>query len=102
MSCDLAVAADDITFARSVQPRFGGAGGATQFLHDRWRPAGTGILLLNERFPQPGVRWGLVNQVVPRKADATVNRLCEKLYHKLPERPATKQQSTSGVTWRGT
>ena len=97
MSCDLAVAADDI-YIRQVGTSHGSVAlaGATQFLPlivgDR---RAREILLLNEEIPAAkALEWGLVNQVVPRaELDEAVNRLCEKLYHKLPEKTRyTKQQ----------
>lgn len=97
MSCDLAVAADDI-FIRQVGPARGSvpAGGATQFLPlivgDR---RAREILFLCEEIPAAkALEWGLVNQVVPRaQLDAAVDALCAKLIDKLPECTRyTKQQ----------
>lgn len=89
MSCDLAVAADDI-FIKHVGTARGSvpAAGATQ-----WLPLIVGdrrareILLLCEEIPiKKALEWGLVNQVVPRrKLDDAVNVMAEKLYNKLPE-----------------
>jgi enoyl-CoA hydratase/carnithine racemase len=88
MSCDLAVAADDI-YIRQVGTARGSvpAGGATQ-----WLPLIVGdrrareILMLCEEIPaSKALEWGLVNQVVPRaQLDAAVDAMCEKLIHKLP------------------
>jgi enoyl-CoA hydratase/carnithine racemase len=97
MSCDLAVAADDI-YIRQVGASHGSvaAAGATQ-----WLPLIVGdrrareILMLNEQIPaQQALEWGLVNRVVPRaQLDATVQELAEKLANKLPEIVRyTKQQ----------
>jgi len=97
MSCDLAIAADDIVIrqvgtARGSVP----AGGATQ-----WLPLIIGdrrareMLFLCEEIPAAkAVEWGLVNQVVPRsQLDAAVDEMCEKLINKLPECTRyTKQQ----------
>ena len=97
MSCDLAIAADDI-YIRQVGSSHGSVAlaGATQFLPlivgDR---RAREILLLNEEIPAAkALEWGLVNQVVPRpELDSAVDRLCEKLYNKLPEKTRyTRQQ----------
>ncbi len=97
MSCDLAIAADDI-FIRQVGAARGSvaAGGATQFLPmivgDR---RAREILLLCEEIPaKKALEWGLVNQVVPRpELDAAVDAMCKKLIDKLPECTRyTKQQ----------
>ncbi len=97
MSCDLAVAADDIII-RQVGAARGSvaAGGATQFLPlivgDR---RAREILFLCEEIPaKKALEWGLINQVVPRgKLDEAVDALCEKLINKLPECTRyTKQQ----------
>jgi len=97
ISCDLAIAADDIVIkqvgtARGSVP----AGGATQFLPlivgDR---RAREILFLCEDIPAvKALEWGLVNQVVPRnQLDAAVDIMCEKLINKLPECTRyTKQQ----------
>jgi len=97
MSCDLAVAADDIFISHAGTSRGSvAAAGATQ-----WLPLIVGdrrareILLLNERIPiQKALEWGLVNQVVPRnKLDSSVDTMAEKLVNKLPECTRyTKQQ----------
>lgn len=89
MACDLAVAADDIVI-RQVGPARGSvpAAGATQ-----WLPLIVGdrrareILFLCEDIPaQTALAWGLVNQVVPRRAlDDAVAALVAKLVDKLPE-----------------
>ncbi len=102
LSCDLAVAADDI-YIRQVGASHGSvaAAGATQFLPlivgDR---RAREILFLNEEIPaRTALEWGLVNQVVPRaELDAAVDALCGKLYRKLPEALRyTKQQINA---WR--
>ncbi|MBI1824962.1 MAG: enoyl-CoA hydratase/isomerase family protein [Planctomycetes bacterium] len=89
MSCDLAIAADDIII-RQVGAARGSvaAGGATQFLPliigDR---RAREMLLLCEEVPAAkALEWGLVNQVVPRsQLDAAVDVMCQKLIDKLPE-----------------
>lgn len=97
MSCDLAVAADDI-FIRQVGAEMGSvaAAGATQ-----WLPLIVGdrrareILLLCDEIPAgQALEWGLINRVVPRdELDAAVDAMCEKLENKLPEcMRYTKQQ----------
>ena len=97
LSCDLAIAADDI-YIRHVGASHGSvaAAGATQ-----WLPLIIGdrrareMLFLNEEIPAAkALEWGLVNQVVPRdQLDAAVDAMCEKLYRKLPEVTRyTKQQ----------
>ena len=97
LSCDLAVAADDI-YIRQVGAARGSvaAAGATQ-----WLPLVVGdrrareILMLCEDIPAAkALQWGLVNQVVPRaELDAAVDALCTKLIDKLPEcMRYTKQQ----------
>lgn len=88
MSCDLAVAADDI-YIKQVGSARGSvaAGGATQ-----WLPMIVGdrrareILFLCEPIPaKQALEWGLVNRVVPRaQLDAEVDTMCEKLANKLP------------------
>ncbi len=97
MSCDLAVAADDI-YIRHVGTSHGSVAlaGATQFLplivgERRARE----ILLLNEEIPaQKALEWGLVNWVTPRaELDAKVDEIVEKLVNKFPEKTRyTKQQ----------
>jgi enoyl-CoA hydratase/carnithine racemase len=97
MSCDLAVAAEDI-YIRQVGTSHGSVAlaGATQFLPlivgDR---RAREILLLNEEIPaQKALEWGLVNWVVPRaELDVKVNEIAEKLVAKFPEKTRyTKQQ----------
>ena len=97
MSCDLAVAAEDI-YIRQVGTSHGSVAlaGATQFLPlivgDR---RAREILFLNEEIPaQKALEWGLVNWVVPReKLDAKVDEICAKLIAKFPEKTRyTKQQ----------
>jgi enoyl-CoA hydratase/carnithine racemase len=88
MSCDLAVAADDI-YIRQVGTARGSvpAGGATQ-----WLPLIVGdrrareILFLCEEIPAAkALEWGLVNRVVPRQQlDAAVDEICATLIDKLP------------------
>jgi enoyl-CoA hydratase/carnithine racemase len=97
MSCDLAIAADDIYIGHAGTSRGSvAAAGATQ-----WLPLIVGdrrareILLLNEKIPAPkALEWGLINEVVPRKnLDAAVETMAEKLVNKLPECTRyTKQQ----------
>ena len=97
LSCDLAVAANDI-YIRHVGTSHGSVplAGATQFL-----PLVVGerrareILLLNEEIPaQKAVEWGLVNWSVPRsELDAKVDEIVQKLINKFPEKTRyTKQQ----------
>lgn len=97
ISCDLAVAADDI-YIRQVGTSHGSVAlaGATQFLPlivgDR---RAREILLLNEEIPaQKALEWGLVNWVVPRaELDAKVDEIVYKLANKFPEKTRyTKQQ----------
>ena len=102
LSCDLAIAADDI-FIRQVGASHGSvaAAGATQFL-----PLVVGdrrareILFLNEEIPAAkALDWGLVNQVVPRaELDLAVDAMAQKLTHKLPE--ATRYTKQQLNTWR--
>jgi enoyl-CoA hydratase/carnithine racemase len=97
MSCDLAVAADDIFIKHAGTSRGSvAAAGATQ-----WLPLIVGerrareILLLNESIPiKKALAWGLVTEVVPRrKLDKAVEVMAEKLVNKLPECTRyTKQQ----------
>jgi len=109
MSCDLAIAADDI-FLRQVGAARGSvaAAGATQ-----WLPMIVGdrrareILFLCENFPAAkALEWGWVNQVVPRdQLDAAVDAMCAKLIDKLPECTRyTKQQLNywREVSWHQT
>ncbi len=102
MSCDLAIAADDI-YIRQIGASHGSvaAAGATQFLPlivgDR---RAREILFLNEEIPAvKALEWGLVNQVVPRaELDAAVEAMAAKLHRKLPEATRyTKQQINA---WR--
>ncbi len=97
LSCDLAVAAEDVVI-RQVGAARGSvaAAGATQFL-----PLVVGdrrareMLFLCEEIPAAkALEWGLVNQVVPRaELDAAVDALAAKLIDKLPEcLRYTKQQ----------
>jgi len=97
MSCDLAIAADDVII-RQVGAARGSvaAGGATQ-----WLPLIIGdrrareMLMLCEEVPAAkALEWGLVNEVVPRsQLDSAVDAMCEKLINKLPEcMRYTKQQ----------
>jgi enoyl-CoA hydratase/carnithine racemase len=97
MSCDLAVAAEDI-YIRQVGTSHGSVAlaGATQFLPlivgDR---RAREILLLNEEIPaQKALEWGLVNWAVPRpELDAKVDEIVQKLLNKFPEKTRyTKQQ----------
>jgi enoyl-CoA hydratase/carnithine racemase len=97
MSCDLAIAADDI-YIRQVGTSHGSVAlaGATQFLPlivgDR---RAREILLLNEEIPAPkAAEWGLVNWAVPRAdLDARLAELVAKLKAKFPEKTRyTKQQ----------
>jgi enoyl-CoA hydratase/carnithine racemase len=89
LACDLAIAAEHVVIrqvgtARGSVP----AAGATQ-----WLPLIVGdrrareIIYLCEEIPAArALEWGLVNEVVPpAELDAAVDRLCAKLYHKLPE-----------------
>lgn len=97
MSCDLAVAAEDI-YIRQVGTSHGSVAlaGATQFLPiivgDR---RAREILFLNEEIPaDKAMQWGLVNWVVPRaQLDAKVDEIVTKLIAKFPEKTRyTKQQ----------
>lgn len=97
MSCDLAVAADDI-YIRQVGTSHGSVAlaGATQFLPlivgDR---RAREILFLNEEIPAAkALDWGLVNWVVPRaQLDQKVDEIVQKLVAKFPEKTRyTKQQ----------
>lgn len=89
MSCDLAIAADDVVIrhvgvARGSVP----AAGATQ-----WLPLIVGdrrareiILLCEPISSRQALEWGLVNRVVPRRElDSAVDEMAEKLINKLPE-----------------
>ena len=97
LSCDLAIAADDI-YIRQVGASHGSvaAAGATQ-----WLPIIVGdrrareILLLNEEISaQQALQWGLVNRVVPRaQLDEAVTAMADRLLAKFPEIVRyTKQQ----------
>ena len=97
MSCDLAIAADDV-FIRHVGVGRGSvpAAGATQ-----WLPIIIGdrrareMIMLCEKIPaKKALEWGLLNQVVSRKKlDHAVDEMAEKLINKLPESMRyTKQQ----------
>jgi enoyl-CoA hydratase/carnithine racemase len=97
MSCDLAVAAEDI-YIRHVGTSHGSVplAGATQFLPlivgDR---RAREILFLNEEVPaQKALEWGLINWVVPRQElDVKVDAIVAKLVAKFPEKTRyTKQQ----------
>jgi enoyl-CoA hydratase/carnithine racemase len=109
MSCDLAVAADDI-YIRQVGTSHGSVAlaGATQFLPlivgDR---RAREILLLNEEIPaEKALDWGLVNWVVPRQElDATVDEVVEKLKAKFPEKTRYTLQNLNywrNLCWHGT
>ena len=109
MSCDLAIAADDIIIKQVGTARGSvAAAGATQ-----WLPLIVGdrrareILFLCEDIPAAkALEWGLVNQVVPREQlDAAVDAMCEKLIDKLPECTRyTKQQLNfwRDLSWHAT
>ncbi len=89
MSCDLAIAADDIIF-RHVGTSRGSvpSAGATQWLPliIGERRARQMILLGEDVSAQQAFDWGLVNEIVPRKnLDAAVEIMTQKLYNKLPE-----------------
>lgn len=109
LSCDLAVAADDI-YIRQVGTSHGSVAlaGATQFL-----PITVGdrrareILFLNEEIPAAKAEaWGLVNWAVPRaQLDAKVDEIVEKLKAKFPEKTRyTKQQLNfwRDLSWHST
>jgi enoyl-CoA hydratase/carnithine racemase len=88
LSCDLAVAADDIIIKQVGAARGSvAAAGATQFLPilvgDR---RAREILFLCEDIPAAkALEWGLVNQVVPRgQLDRAVDEMATKLINKLP------------------
>jgi enoyl-CoA hydratase/carnithine racemase len=109
MSCDLAVAANDI-YIRHVGTSHGSVplAGATQFLplivgERRARE----ILFLNEEIPAAkAAEWGLVNWAVPRaQLDAKVDEIVEKLKAKFPEKTRyTKQQLNfwRDLSWHST
>jgi enoyl-CoA hydratase/carnithine racemase len=97
MSCDLAIAADDVII-RHVGTERGSvpAAGATQ-----WLPITIGdrrareMLFLCEPVSAAKAKeWGLINEVVQRRElDEAVRRMCRKLVNKLPECTRfTKQQ----------
>jgi enoyl-CoA hydratase/carnithine racemase len=97
ISCDLAIAAEDISI-RHVGVSRGSvpAAGATQ-----WLPIIIGerrareMILLCEPVPaQKALEWGLLNRVVPRKnLDKAVDEMAQTLIDKLPECTRyTKQQ----------
>lgn len=109
ISCDLAVAADDI-YIRHVGTSHGSVplAGATQFLPlivgDR---RAREILFLNEEIPAAkAAEWGLVNWAVPRaQLDAKVDEIVEKLKGKFPEKTRyTKQQLNfwRDLSWHST
>jgi enoyl-CoA hydratase/carnithine racemase len=109
MSCDLAIAADDI-YIRHVGTSHGSVplAGATQFLPlivgDR---RAREILFLNEEIPAAkAAEWGLVNWAVPRaQLDAKVDEIVEKLKAKFPEKTRyTKQQLNywRDLSWHST
>lgn len=89
ISCDLAVAADDI-YIRHIGASHGSvaAAGATQ-----WLPLIIGdrrareVLMLNEEISaQKALEWGWVNEVVLRaQLDQTVQAMAHKLLDKFPE-----------------
>ena len=97
LSCDLAVAADDI-YIRHVGTSHGSVAlaGGTQFLplivgERRARE----MLLLNEPISaHQAYEWGLVNTVVPREElDDAVDEMVAKLLDKFPEKTRyTRQQ----------
>lgn len=89
MSCDLAIAAEDI-YIRHVGPARGSvpAGGATQWLPILIgdRRAREMLMLCEEISAAKALEWGLINEVVPRaRLDAAIDAMCERLANKLPE-----------------
>ncbi len=89
LSCDLAVAADDVVLKHVGTSRGSVPGaGSTQ-----WLPIIIGerrareMLLLGKSLTATEAHdWGLINFVVPRKEiDKEVDRVCEELYNKLPD-----------------
>lgn len=97
MSCDLAIAADDVII-RHVGTERGSvpSAGASQ-----WLPITIGdrrareMLFLCEPVRAAKAKeWGLINEVVPRsELDEAVHQMCKKLINKLPECTRfTKQQ----------
>ncbi|MCL4257821.1 MAG: enoyl-CoA hydratase/isomerase family protein [Anaerolineales bacterium] len=109
MSCDLAVAADDI-YIRHVGTSHGSVplAGATQFLplivgERRARE----ILFLNEEIPAAKAEeWGLVNWAVPRaQLDTKVDEIVEKLKAKFPEKTRYAKQQLNfwrDLSWHST
>ncbi|HRN50406.1 MAG TPA: enoyl-CoA hydratase/isomerase family protein [Anaerolineales bacterium] len=102
MSCDLAVAADDV-YIRHVGTSHGSVplAGATQFLplivgERRARE----ILFLNEEISAAKAEeWGLVNWAVPRaQLDTKVDEIVEKLKAKFPEKTRYAKQQLN--FWR--
>jgi enoyl-CoA hydratase/carnithine racemase len=93
MSCDLAIACDDI-YIRQVGAAHGSvaAAGASQFLPlivgDR---RAREILLLCEEIPaKKALEWGLVNQVVPRaELDKAVDEMARSSKRNFPSARAT-------------
>ena len=97
ISCDLAVAADDITIrhigvSRGSVPGAGAAQWLPLIIGDR--RARQMLYLCEEITAQQALNWGLINQAVPRRdLDGAVDLLSEKLLNKLPEcLRFTKQQ----------
>jgi len=97
MSCDLAVAADDVVI-RHVGTERGSvpSAGASQ-----WLPITIGdrraremLFLCDPIRVAKAKEWGLINEVVPRsELDEAVRQMCRKLVNKLPECTRfTKQQ----------
>ena len=97
MSCDLAIAADDVVI-RHVGTERGSVpcAGASQ-----WLPITIGdrraremLFLCDPVRAAKAKEWGLINEVVPRsELDEAVRRMCKKLVNKLPECTRfTKQQ----------
>ena len=89
MSCDLAVAADDIFIKHVGVARGSVAGvGATQ-----WLPLIVGdrrareiLFLCEEISAQQALEWGLVNRIVPREQlDEAVDEMAKELLNKFPE-----------------
>ncbi len=97
MSCDLAIAADDVVIRHVGVARGSVPGaGATQ-----WLPIIIGdrraremLYLCEPVTAEKALTWGLINEVVPRKKlDAAVKTMSDKLINKLPESLRyTKQQ----------
>ena len=109
LSCDLAVAADDIYIkhvgtARGSVPGAGGTQWLPLIIGDR---RAREMLFLCEEIPvKKALEWGLVNEVVPRrKLDEAVDTMAEKLINKLPECTRyTKQQLNfwRDISWAST